>query len=136
MNINLHQTLVLLIVADVAHQMLYMIDVVIQNHILIVDVEVDQRGVVNAKEKKFIFYGKKIVLKSFNDFLKENKKNINITAKHYTHNEFIELMKPIMCDLCRRLFNPSDKERVQAKKNVKEINELTDDFYWEVITKK
>lgn len=100
------------------------------------DVEVDQRGVVNAKEKKFIFYGKKIVLKSFNDFLKENKKNINITAKHYTHNEFIELMKPIMCDLCRRLFNPSDKERVQAKKNVKEINELTDDFYWEVITKK
>ena len=74
--------------------------------------------------------------KSFNDFVKENKKNLNITAKRYTHNEFIELMKPIMCDVCRRLFNPSDKERVQTKKEVKEINELTDDFYWDVIIKK
>lgn len=48
-----------------------------------------------------------------------------------THEQFREMMKPIVCEICRRIFNPTDKEREKDRLALKEINESI--FTWEVI---
>lgn len=48
-------------------------------------------------------------LESFNNFLKHQKNN-KISFKQYTHEEFVKLIQPYICELCRRLFNPTKEE--------------------------
>lgn len=49
-----------------------------------------------------------------------------------THEQFREMMKPIICGICRRIFNPTDEEREEARLALKEIDESI--FEWEVTT--
>lgn len=72
----------------------------------------------------------KFKLKSFKEFSK-NRPGLNIGYKVMTHDEFIEIMKPIMCLVCRRIFNPTPEEVEQTKTFVKEMDNLI--FEWEVI---
>jgi hypothetical protein len=76
-------------------------------------------------------------LKTFSEFKDFTKNDINLLPnKIYTHEQFFEIMKPVMCDLCRRLFNPTDEEKEEAKKNLEELKKISlDDFTWEVIIK-
>ena len=73
---------------------------------------------------------KRFKLESFNNFLKHQKNN-KISFKQYTHEEFVKLIQPYICELCRRLFNPTKEEL----KNSKENKIANDDwiFEWEVI---
>lgn len=48
-----------------------------------------------------------------------------------THEQFLEIMKPIICGICRRIFNPTDEEREKDRLALKEINESI--FEWKVI---
>lgn len=36
-----------------------------------------------------------------------------------------------MCDICRRIFNPTDEERKQLKESLKTLNDVP--FEWEII---
>lgn len=71
----------------------------------------------------------KFKLKSFKEFSK-NRPGLNIGYKVMTHDEFIETMKPIMCSVCRRIFNPTPEEVEQTKTFVKEMDNFI--FEWEV----
>lgn len=71
-------------------------------------------------------------LKSFEDFLKTSKTTHKFSAKPYTHEEFLKLIQPYICELCRRLFNPTKEEREESK----QINNDDWIFEWEVISKK
>jgi hypothetical protein len=69
----------------------------------------------------------------FKDFVKDD---ILIKGKFVTNEQFCEIMKPIMCDLCRRIFNPTKEEKEEARKRLNSINEIfPDDFTWELIIK-
>ena len=76
-------------------------------------------------------------LKTFAEFKDFTKNDINLTPnKFYTSEQFFEIMKPVMCDLCRRLFNPTKEEKEEAKKYLEELKKISlDDFTWEVVTK-
>lgn len=76
-------------------------------------------------------------LKTFAEFKDFTKNDINLTPnKPYTKEEFYELMKPVMCNLCRSIFNPTDEEKEKAKKYLEELKNISlDDFTWEVIIK-
>lgn len=78
-----------------------------------------------------------IKLKTFAEFKDFTKNDINLTPnKFYTSEQFFEIMKPVMCDLCRRLFNPTKEEKEEAKKYLEELKKISlDDFTWEVVTK-
>lgn len=70
-------------------------------------------------------------LKSFEEFI-QNRPGLNIGYRVMTHEEFIETMKPIMCSVCRRIFNPTPEEIEQTKTFVKEMDNLI--FEWELVT--
>ena len=72
----------------------------------------------------------KFKLKSFDDFKKHCKSEISIGFVKLSDEEFIRIMKPIICDICQRLFN-SNKKNVDKEKEDK-LNDF-EDFYWEVI---
>jgi hypothetical protein len=72
----------------------------------------------------------KFKLKSFKEFL-ENRPGLNIGYKVMTHDEFIENMKPIMCSVCQRIFNPTPEEIERNKTFIKEMDEFI--LEWEVI---
>ena len=74
----------------------------------------------------------KFKLKSFKEFL-ENRPGLNIGYKVMTHDEFIENMKPIMCSVCQRIFNPTPEEIERNKTFMKEMDDLV--YEWEVISK-
>lgn len=74
----------------------------------------------------------KFKLKSFKEFL-ENRPGLNIGYKVMTHDEFIENMKPIMCSVCQRIFNPTPEEIERNKTFIKEMDDLV--YEWEVISK-
>lgn len=76
-------------------------------------------------------------LKTFAEFKDFTKNDINLTPnKIYTSEQFFEIMKPVMCDLCRRLFNPTKEEKEEAKKLLEDLEStFSDDFTWEVIIK-
>lgn len=74
----------------------------------------------------------KFKLKSFKEFL-ENRPGLNIGYKMMTHDEFIEIMKPIMCSVCQRIFNPTPEEIERNKTFIKEMDGLV--YEWEVISK-
>lgn len=70
-------------------------------------------------------------MKTFDEFKNFTKNDINITGKFYTEEQFREIMKPIMCDICRRIFNPTKEEKEESKKRLEEIkNIFPDDFEW------
>ena len=75
--------------------------------------------------------------KTFAEFKDFTKNDINLTPnKIYTSEQFFEIMKPVMCDLCRRLFNPTKEEKEEAKKLLEDLEStFSDDFTWEVIIK-
>lgn len=78
----------------------------------------------------------KYKLKSFAEFKESCGNGLKISAKPYTKEEFHELMKPVMCNLCRNIFNPTDEEKEEAKKYLEELKKISlDDFTWEVIIK-
>ena len=70
----------------------------------------------------------KYKMKTWADF-KDLSEDFNYVC--LTKEQFIEKIKPIVCDMCRRLFNPTEKEREETKKNL----ELFDDFCmeWEIV---
>lgn len=75
-------------------------------------------------------------LKTFAEFKDFTKNDINLTPnKFYTSEQFFEIIKPVMCDLCRRLFNPTKEEKEEAKKWLEDLENTLDDFTWEVIIK-
>lgn len=74
----------------------------------------------------------KFKLKSFKEFL-ENRPGLNIGYKVMTHDEFIENMKPIMCSVCQRIFNPTPEEIERNRTFIKEMDDLV--YEWEVIYK-
>ena len=47
-----------------------------------------------------------------------------------THEQFLEIMKPIICGICRRIFNPTDEEREKDRLALEEIDKSI--FEWEV----
>ena len=68
------------------------------------------------------------IMKTFDEFKNFTKNDINITGKIYTKEQFREIMKPIMCDICRRIFNPTKEE---SKKRLEEIKNIFPyDFGW------
>lgn len=73
-------------------------------------------------------------LMPFAEFKDFAKNNIKIEMKPYSRKEFVEMLKPFICDLCHRLFNPTEEEKEQAVKTMQEID--VSDFTWEVILKK
>ena len=48
-----------------------------------------------------------------------------------THEQFREVMGPIVCEVCRRLFNPTEKEREKDRLALDEIDNSI--FEWEII---
>lgn len=70
-------------------------------------------------------------MKTFEDFRKFTKELPPITYTKLTREEFVTLMKPVMCDICRRIFNPTEEERQSLKKTLEKIN--SEDWTWELI---
>jgi hypothetical protein len=70
-------------------------------------------------------------MKTFEEFIKFTKKSPPITYVKLTREEFVTLMQPVMCDMCRRIFNPTEEERQLTKKALDEFN--SKDWTWEVI---
>lgn len=48
-----------------------------------------------------------------------------------THEQFYEIMKPIICEICRKIFNPTNEEIEEAKLILEEIDKSI--FEWEII---
>lgn len=49
---------------------------------------------------------------------------------HFTYEQFYETMKPITCEVCRRLFNPTNEEREKDRLALEEVDKSI--FEWEV----
>ena len=69
-------------------------------------------------------------LKSFEEFKKFTKSDIKIKSTCYTKEEFLKIMKPIMCDICHRIFNPTEEDKKRTKEA---LNIFDNDFTWELI---
>lgn len=52
------------------------------------------------------------------------------SARLYTREQAMEIITPIICEVCRRLFNPTDEEREKARLALEEIDKSM--FEWEV----
>lgn len=52
------------------------------------------------------------------------------SARLYTREQAMEIITPIICEACRRLFNPTDEEREKARLALEEIDKSI--FEWEV----
>lgn len=48
-----------------------------------------------------------------------------------THEQFRKVMEPTICEVCRRVFNPTDEEREKDRLALEEIDKSI--FEWEVI---
>lgn len=48
-----------------------------------------------------------------------------------THEQFLKIVKPVVCNVCRRIFNPTDEEREKDRLALEEIDKSI--FEWEVI---
>lgn len=70
-------------------------------------------------------------MKTFEEFRKFTKELPLITYTKLTREEFVTLMKPIMCDICRRIFNPTEEERQSLKKAIEKFN--SEDWTWELM---
>ena len=70
----------------------------------------------------------KFQLKTFNEFI-NSKKGIKIGYRVYNNEEFKEIMKPIIGDICNRIFNPN------VNFFIKQVEIDKSDYTWEVITK-
>lgn len=70
----------------------------------------------------------KFQFKTFKEFI-NSKKGIKIGCRVYNDEEFKEIMKPIINDMCNRFFNPNANLFIKQD----EINKS--DYTWEVITK-
>ena len=70
-------------------------------------------------------------MKTFEEFRKFAKELPPITYIKLTKEEFVTLMKPVMCDICRRIFNPTEEERQSLKKTLEKFN--SEDWTWELI---
>lgn len=53
------------------------------------------------------------------------------SARLYTREQAMEIITPIICEVCRRLFNPTDEEREKDRLALEEIDKSI--FEWEVI---
>ena len=53
------------------------------------------------------------------------------SAKIYTREQAMEIITPVICKVCRRLFNPTDEERENDRLALEEIDKSI--FEWEVI---
>ena len=70
-------------------------------------------------------------MKTFEEFIKFTKESPPITYVKLTREEFVTLMKPVMCDICRRIFNPTEEERQSLKKTLEKFD--SEDWTWELI---
>lgn len=70
-------------------------------------------------------------MKTFEEFRKFAKELPPITYTKLTKEEFVTLIKPVMCDICRRIFNPTEEERQSLKKTLEKFN--SEDWTWELI---
>lgn len=70
-------------------------------------------------------------MKTFEDFRKFAKELPPITYKKLTIEEFITLNQPVICDICRRIFNPTEEERQSLKETLEKFD--SEDWTWEVI---
>ena len=52
------------------------------------------------------------------------------SAGIYTREQAIEIITPVICKVCRRLFNPTDEEREKDRLALEEIDKSI--FEWEV----
>lgn len=74
-------------------------------------------------------------LKSFEEFLNETKGRSKLGYKILSTEEFKEIMIPVMEDIARRWFNPTPQEIEITKKDMEEINDITN-FTWEIVPAK
>lgn len=70
-------------------------------------------------------------MKTFEEFRKFVKELPPITYTKLTKEEFVTLMKPVMCDICRRIFNPTEEERQSLKKTLEKFD--SEFWAWELI---
>lgn len=70
-------------------------------------------------------------MKTFEEFKNFAKEFPPITYTKLTREEFVTLMKPVMCDICRRIFNPTEEERQSLKKTLEKFD--SEDWTWELI---
>ena len=59
----------------------------------------------------------------------KNMKSVH-SARFYTREQAMEIITPIICEVCRRLFNPTDEEREKDRLALEEIDKSI--FEWEV----
>ena len=59
----------------------------------------------------------------------KNMKSI-CSARIYTREQVMEIITPVICEVCRRLFNPTDEEREKDRLALEEIDKSI--FEWEV----
>lgn len=52
------------------------------------------------------------------------------SARIYTRKQAMEIITPVICKVCRRLFNPTDEEREKDRLALEEIDKSI--FEWEV----
>lgn len=70
-------------------------------------------------------------MKTFEEFIKFAKESPPITYTKLTREEFVTLIQPVMCDMCRRIFNPTEEERQSLKKTLEKFN--SEFWTWELI---
>lgn len=59
----------------------------------------------------------------------KNMKSV-YSARIYTREQVMEIITPIICEVCRKLFNPTDEEREKDRLALEEIDKSM--FEWEV----
>lgn len=59
----------------------------------------------------------------------KNMKSV-YSARIYTREQVMEIITPVICKVCRRLFNPTDEEREKDRLALEEIDKSM--FEWEV----
>lgn len=59
----------------------------------------------------------------------KNMKSV-YSARIYTREQAMEIITPVICKVCRRLFNPTDEEREKDRLALEEIDKSM--FEWEV----
>lgn len=59
----------------------------------------------------------------------KNMKSV-YSARIYTREQVMEIITPVICEVCRRLFNPTDEEREKDRLALEEIDKSM--FEWEV----
>ena len=59
----------------------------------------------------------------------KNMKSV-CSARTYTREQVMEIITPVICKVCRRLFNPTDEEREKDRLALEEIDNSI--FEWEV----